>query len=224
MDCLTVWIPGEPATFATKREASWKQVIAQTVPTGPTLGRETGLILDFSASSMKRRGHPFDVDNLCEPVFSTIVNNRGWFRNRRPNIQWWKASLSKSAKPGCRLTFCQGNAPEFGPFANVLLEGGFDGQLPKSSDDAEFREWVAQSAKNSPTSAADLAVRIRFQSNDINIGEIATGRVKNIIDCLHPILGGKARSPEDWRIRLLHVKKGCPQEATVNVALAALIP
>jgi hypothetical protein len=41
----------------------------------------------------------------------------------------------------------------------------------------------------------------------INRGEIATGAVKAIIDCLWPIIGGKPRAPEDWRIEELMVER-----------------
>ncbi len=220
MDSMTVWIPGEPATFATEREASWKQVIAKAVPAAPISHQARGLILDFSASSLKRRGHPFDVDNLCDPMFSVIVNNKGWFHHRRPNIRWWKAGLSLSERPGCRVTFCQGGAPEFGPFPSAIMNGSFSGQLPRSSDDVEFCKWLTSSIKEPSPRTADLAVRIGFQSEKVNIGEIATGRVKNILDCLYPILGGKAGRPEDWRIRILQVEKGYAQNGTVNVSMA----
>ncbi len=33
-----------------------------------------------------------------------------------------------------------------------------------------------------------------------NIGDIATGRVKAVVDRPYPLLGGAAGGPDDWRI------------------------
>jgi len=52
---------------------------------------------------------------------------------------------------------------------------------------------------------------------------VATGRVKNVIDCLQPILGGPFGNPDDHRIVTLLVVKGVPgvpdRAARVSVAL-----
>lgn len=38
-----------------------------------------------------RPAHP-DIDNLCEPVFSTAVTHLGWFGGSRPMIGWYLAT------------------------------------------------------------------------------------------------------------------------------------
>lgn len=50
-------------------------------------------------------------------------------------------------------------------------------------------------------------VRLRFDSERLNIGEIVTGAVKSTIDCLYPIIGGENGRPEDWRITILQIEK-----------------
>ncbi len=57
------------------------------------------------------------------------------------------------------------------------------------------------------TQASRYAVGLRFGGSAVNIGDIATGRVKSVIDCLYPILGGVVGAPEDWRITSLYVEK-----------------
>ena len=94
-------VEGLPATFATPLEKEWKQKLQNQIESPSFQGRENGLILKFIVPSFKRNGHPFDVDNLCEPVFSVLVNKIGWFRGFRPNILWWQASKEIGENPGC---------------------------------------------------------------------------------------------------------------------------
>ena len=56
-----------------------------------------------------------------------------------------------------------------------------------------------------------LACELLFGSRTINLGDIATGRVKNVIDCLYPALGGTAGAPDDHRIRALEVRRNCSE-------------
>lgn len=53
-----------------------------------------------------------------------------------------------------------------------------------------------------------FAVLLRFGDPQINLGDIATGRVKALIDGMFPLLGGEIGKPEDWRIKSLAVEKG----------------
>lgn len=39
----------------------------------------------------------------------------------------------------------------------------------------------------------------------VNLGDISTGRVKNVIDCLYPVIGGSAGAPLDDRVTRLEV-------------------
>lgn len=67
-----------------------------------------------------------------------------------------------------------------------------------------------------------LRVELNFLRN-VNIADIATGRVKNVIDCLVPVVGGKYGSPDDWRIdELLVTRRVEPGRGTFLVRVAAL--
>ncbi|MBZ0268569.1 hypothetical protein K8I85_10475, partial [bacterium] len=54
----------------------------------------------------------------------------------------------------------------------------------------------------------------------INIGDIATGRVKAVIDCLYPWLGGNCGAPEDHRISALHVEQEAAGVPAGSVAIS----
>jgi hypothetical protein len=68
-----------------------------------------------------------------------------------------------------------------------------------------FAGWVREHATHVPPGS--LAVVLEFGGSQINIGDVATGRVKNVIDCLQPLLGGTFGNPDDHRIVLLLVSK-----------------
>jgi hypothetical protein len=53
-------------------------------------------------------------------------------------------------------------------------------------------------------------VSLEFGGSRVNIGNVATGPVKSVIDCLQPILGGRFGNPDDHRIVLLLVSKRAP--------------
>ena len=68
-----------------------------------------------------------------------------------------------------------------------------------------FTAWVHD--QETPVPPGSLAVALEFGGSRINIGDVATGRVKNVIDCLQPILGGAFGNPDDHRIVQLLVMK-----------------
>ena len=53
-----------------------------------------------------------------------------------------------------------------------------------------------------------LAIQLAFADPRVNLGDIATGRVKTVLDCLCPLLGGEPGDPCDYRVRWLLVRKG----------------
>lgn len=52
------------------------------------------------------------------------------------------------------------------------------------------------------------------------IGDIATGRVKAVVDCLYPLRGGVAGKPDDWRITAFRVEQASPGVPNGAVAIA----
>lgn len=170
-----------------------------------------GLVLEFECSSSTRRGQPFDIDNLCEPVFSILMNSRGWFSGHRPNMLWWRAVRRLSNSPGCQIRVFSSEAPEINVAPEiVLLDAVFQGQLPADAQDPALPSWLkTNDMKSAQVSNTGFGVRTCFHGTRVNLGEIATGPVKHVLDCLYPVLGGNPGNPEDWRIELLQVEKNC---------------
>ena len=54
-----------------------------------------------------------------------------------------------------------------------------------------------------PERMGRYAVTLEFGTSAINLGDIATGPVKSVIDNLYPIVGGTRGAPDDWRIEPL---------------------
>ena len=49
-----------------------------------------------------------------------------------------------------------------------------------------------------------------FGAQKLSIASLSDGKVKHIIDCLYPLIGGKKGAPEDHRIVELYVVKSVP--------------
>src|SRR5438874_2568238 len=111
MPHLGTHVEGKPATFATKGERPWKDALAAAVPLPSLGGEEKGLTLDFTVASLAPNGHPLDVENLCEPVFSVLVNRVGWFGGSRPRIRWWRATKQQGANTGCAMIISTEGTP-----------------------------------------------------------------------------------------------------------------
>lgn len=205
---ISFYVKGKSATFATKREKEWKENLGNQIPDYNTNCYEKGLIIDFHFTAMEVNGHPFDVDNLCEPVFSVLINKKGWFKGARPNLQWFRASKIKNIRDGCEILISnQSELKNSVKYKKVLFDRIFDGNLPKNATDNDFISWVKNNSSGRNYSN-HFYLKIEFGNKDVNLGDIATGKIKSIIDCLFPVIGGKEKSPEDWKVYVLDVRKG----------------
>lgn len=206
-DDPSIFVPGLPATFATAMERKWKAALDLAIPQADPGHTASGLRMTFALEALERKGRPFDLDNLCEPVISVLVNRKGYFGGRRPNIRWWHASRRRSEPVGCRIDLCQGAMPTImGP--NSIFRGTYAGALPRCATDTAIADWLAKSlgSRCMPVDGR-AAVGLTFGTASVNLGDIATGCVKAVIDNLFPILGGTIGAPADWRIDELLVAK-----------------
>ncbi len=203
------WVGGEPATFATKREQPWKEAIRQAIPAGEACCQSGGMLLDFQVQSSQRGGQSFDVDNMCEPVFSTVINQLGWLGGRRPNLKWLRARRSLKTPSGCTVRLEQAEAPEFSPYGHRLIfRDVYTGPLPKSGTAPELPAWLLGLSTIPSATSTTIGIRLAFSGGKVNLGDIATGVVKSTIDCLYPLLGGSAGAPDDWKVDVLQCEKG----------------
>ena len=214
------WIPGEPATFATKAERPWKETIRQTVPQGQSCCQSGGMLLDFHVQSSQRGGQPFDIDNMCEPVFSAVINQLGWLGGRRPNLMWFRAKRLLKTPAGCTVRLEQADAPEFSPDRHSLIfRDVYTDPLPKSGTAPELSSWLLSLSKVPSARSTDIGIRLSFAGAKVNLGDIATGLVKSTIDCLYPLLGGTAGAPDDWKVNSLHCEKGAADAPAKGVLI-----
>ena len=222
MTAETFWVDGIPATFATAKEASWKLALGNALPAGGG-HQAAGLRLDFMLPTLSPAGHPLDVDNLCEPVFSVFINKLGWFEGKRPNLMWWRATKGCGDPSGVRLTVEPVPAPDMdSELGHAFFNAAYRGELPSSATDERVPAWLESLGPiDLPRDDGRFALRLRFGAPRINIGEVATGKVKPMIDCLYPILGGSPGDPEDWRIDVLQIEKDVESLEADLVAVTA---
>lgn len=201
-------VRGEPYPFATRGERIWKQILDDKVASNAAGALSRGAVLHFGYTPALHNGY-MDIDNICEPVFAVALNRKRWFGGSRANLQWFVATKSVRRTPGVTLTFTQENHRIFEVNeGSVLLDSIYPELLPHSGRDERCVSWVTSESSAGASHWGRFSVLLQFASGAINIGDIATGRVKNIIDCLFPVLGGSVGAPHDHLIDFLHVEKG----------------
>ncbi len=203
-----VWVPGAPSVWGTPGEAPWRETLGKCIPPPSNELQADGVVLRYTVESMERAGQPFDLDNMCEPVFRVLVNGMGYFRGARPNIRWWAASRELGNPEGCSIAFCTRSRIELGN-GRVVLVGVYRGDVPTSATDTCFADWIEATQPDTGGALTErCAVALMFGNDRVNIANVSTGPTKPIIDNLYPIVGGTAGDPEDWRIDRLFVSKG----------------
>ena len=205
----SIWVNGVPATYATKAERPWKDCLCNTVTVAPQCEvGYTGLKLRFILPTFAPKGHPLDVDNLCEPVFSVLIGKLGWFQGKRSNLRWWHATKAEGNSYGVQITAREDVMYDLEVgLGKAVFDSVYTGDLPRKATDTQIPTWIS-SLETTRLEDSRFVVRLLFGSEKINIGDIATGKIKSLIDCLYPIIGGRSGNPEDWRIDTLIVHKG----------------
>jgi hypothetical protein len=200
------FVSGVPCTFATAGERAWKQAIADALRDAPTPRGCSGLMLEFALPTCPS-GQPRDLDNLCEPNLPRARELLGWFDgSARTSNGGRRACVASPTASGCAR--CLAHARVWRPAP--ALEFVYSGPLPRSGTDASMPAALS-SRVSRPLAGEAIACELLFGSRTLNLGDIATGRVKNVIDCLYPALGGKAGAPDDHRIRTLEVRRNCSE-------------
>ena len=106
----------------------------------------------------------------------------------------------------------------------TLFNGTYRGELPRAASDTRFAAWLLDSGCRVSKPLGSFAISLSFGTDRINLGDIATGPVKAVIDNLYPIIGGAPGGPEDWRINRLFVRKGITRlpEDVVDLGVCSL--
>jgi hypothetical protein len=79
-------------------------------------------------------------------------------------------------------------------------------ELPRSARDENFAAWVSRTMSRPARSLGGLTVELGF-AGPVNLGDIATGRLKNVIDCLYPLIGGRPGAPNDSRVTVIEATR-----------------
>jgi hypothetical protein len=198
-------VPGAPVTFAGgAREKRWKQAVEAAVPLAISDTQFTGLAINFAIPDARKQ----DLDNLSEPVLSVVVNRLGWFAGRRPNLQWLALRKAVAHELGCWISPLSSPPVDWLPAHEMMVDETYAALLPSSATTPGLAEWIDKRCR----SAGDCryAVRLRF-GDRLNLGDVATGVVKPIIDCMWPIWGGSAKAPDDWRVDQLLLQRECDE-------------
>lgn len=202
---MKVFVWGRPAPFATTLEKAWKEALKAQIPEKEDNLILRGIKLIFHLESFFHNNRPFDLDNLVEPVLSVLVNKKGYFGGKRSNIRQWYAKKVKSSAEGVDIELSEDSPLSLN--RKLLIDDVYNGAIPSSAKSKDLPDWLTSKTIKHPEKGDRFSVHLSFPEG-INIGDIATGIVKSTIDCLYPVIGGSAGSPEDWRIDEILVEKG----------------
>ncbi len=201
MDCA-YWINGFPATFATSREKIWKIQLFKAL--SDKQYSDNSIDLKFTFTEENYNKHQFDIDNLCEPVFAVLTNPLGWFSGKRTNIELWTARKCIGKNQGLLIQNIN-SGTQLAPNTIPLFDKVYNGLLPNKATDGAIPLWISSFGQFKPIKKC--SVRLRFENTPVSIATISSGKVKPIIDCLYPIIGGLPGAPKDEIIEMLTVER-----------------
>jgi hypothetical protein len=196
------WINGFPATFATNREKIWKQQLCQALSGKQYY--ENSIDLQFVFTKSNYENHEFDIDNLCEPVFAVLASSLRWFSGKRRNITLWTARKCIGKEQGLFIRSINSNTL-LTSNSIPLFDEVYDGVLPTKATDKNIPSWIKEFGQFKVVEKC--SVRLEFQNTPVSIATISSGKVKPIIDCLYPIIGGTPGAPNDEIIEMLTVER-----------------
>lgn len=203
------WVSGAPAGFSNGQpEVRWKQALEESLGARRTDGTERVVRLRFVLPAVAPGRPGADLDNLLDPVLSVIVGKLRWFGGRRLAIDGIDATKERGLETGCEIGL-HATANPWAPGGETLLDAFYDGALPRSGRDDAFADWVGERVPvgRSTGSSRELGVSLAFGDPRLNLGDVATGRPKNIIDCLWPLIGGVAGAPDDHLVTALRLSR-----------------
>lgn len=195
------FVPGEPVLSGGRGDKEWVETIRSVV--GQTIRHPQ---LTFVVSSLRRRGHPFDIDNLVHPVLMAfedpidVVSARVYVGDD-PGL--WVEDRLPDDPPGSCLRQL------YVPQHSRVSQRGRVG-IPEIAHDPICDEHEG------------LGLYLAFDSSDIPIRKGWFGPVEAVIDDLVPWLGTYTSRHliADHRIRDLRIRRGvAPGQAGVRLSL-----
>jgi len=189
-------------------ERAWKAQIMSAVPVAPVTHAGGGLFADFRIAPPTAKSPGYDLDNLLDPMFSVMINSRGWFGGRRPNLRWVAARKKAAGETGVYLAVLE-DPPDLWVESRVEvgLDNVYHDHLPNLAAVADYTTWVQRHMVRRLPSGP-VGIEIDFADNHVNLGDVGTGRAKVLIDGMWPVLGGQRGAPDDRRVAALILRKG----------------
>jgi hypothetical protein len=215
-------VVGRPTPFAGgKNEADWRAAIVDTVPPASDPSVHSGIRVRFALSGSAGRPRKCDLDNLLDPVISSVVNKRGWCGGKRTALNFVQAEKLVADTEGADIELLESPTVVELVAESVLLDAVYDGACPTSALDPVFAAWV-QAVMTETLGERRASVALTFSDSTVNLGEVSTGRLKPLIDGLWPLLGGTPAAPQDERIDELLLVRRADAPSGVQVWVAAL--
>ena len=97
------FMSGTPVGFSNSGEPLWKEKLEEQIPDNVDYVFHSGIKIDFSLESFQTRNQWRDLDNLLDPVFSVVINNKDYLNGGRKNIEWFNASMREKQPTGCNI-------------------------------------------------------------------------------------------------------------------------
>ncbi len=141
---------------------------------------------------------------ICEPVFAVLTTSLGWFSGRRTNISLWTARKYIGDAQGLLINTIAAESA-LTPSSIPIFDEVYDGVLPNRATDTAIPLWIESLGQFNIENKC--SIWLIFENKRINIANISNGKVKPIIDCLYPIIGGFPGAPKDHIIEMLTVEK-----------------
>ncbi len=196
-----VFIDGEPVLSGGRGQDEWQKAIRFAL-TDPPLDPS----LTFVVSSLKRRGHPFDLDNLVHPVLMVLDEP----------VDTVSARLYVGKRPGLLIQDPPPDPPPSDCLRAIYVDSHSESSdrnragIPEIADDPVYGEHEG------------LGLSLEFDRSDIPIRRGWFGPTEAVVDDLTPWFGTytKRQLIADHRIRDLRITRGLnPARRGVRISL-----
>lgn len=193
-----MFVPGEPVLSGGRGQSEWQAQIAEGID--PAIEHPK---LTFVVNSLRRRGHPFDLDNLVHPVLMVLDDP----------VRSVSARLHVGDNPGLLIE-------DELPSPPATVERSVAVPIASKSSDRN-RKGIPSIANDAVLDEHEgIGVWLAFDAEDIPIRRGWFGPTEAVIDDLVPWLGTytAANLIADHRIRDLRIVRGSnPDDHGVDV-------
>ncbi len=196
-----VFVEGEPVLSGGRGQAEWQEAIRVRLTDAPI-----NPSLTFVVSSLRRRGHPFDLDNLVHPVLMVLDEP----------VDTVSARLYVGQRPGLLIEEASPGPPPSDCLRTIYLDS-------HSETSDRNRAGIPEIASDPVYGKHEgLGLSLEFDRSDIPIREGWFGPTEAVVDDLTPWLGTytKRQLIADHRIRELRIVRGVnPLQSGVRISL-----